>query len=166
MVLKKASGEKCDSTKALFCAGHECQAYTTLFLLALNKMSKKYNPSDADDAPPPAYQEVVDPPFNPNFSPSSSSQPSAPQPPHTPDINHNQQSQSLYPQIPSSPVTFPQPQHYQPQQQQIVRQQQGGYQAIEIPYNANSDLLRERRRRHALERRKFPLAAIFFLFGW
>jgi hypothetical protein len=134
-------------------------------------MSKKYNPSDADDNPPPAYQEVVDPPFNPNFP--SSSQQSTPQPPHTPDVNHHYQQQQLYPQIPtmpSPPISFPQPQHYQQQQQQqqIQPHQQHGnnqvrYQAIEIPQN---NLLRERRRRHTMESRKFPLAAIFFLFGW
>lgn len=135
-------------------------------------MSKKCNPSDADDAPP-AYQETADPPFNPNFISS---------PPHTPDINTQQRgqpSQSLYPRIPSNPPTpsapilFPQPHHYQTQPQQQPQQQQHQqhinqirYQAIQIPYNVTNDLLRERRRRQSVERRRFPLGAIFFLFGW
>lgn len=136
-------------------------------------MNKKYNPSDADEAPP-AYQETADPPFNPNFAPSHS-----PSPPHTPDINTQQRgqpSQSLYPQIPSNPSTpsapilFPQPQHYQQQPQHPQHPQQHPnqvrYQAIQIPYNVTNDLLRERRRRQSVERRRFPLGAIFFLFGW
>ena len=137
-------------------------------------MSKKHNPSDADEIPPPAYQESADPPFNPNFREPRQS------PPHTPAIQQGEASQSLYPQLPS-PTVFPQPQHYQQQQQsqyhlhqqpqyhtQQSQQQpnQVRYQAIEIPYNITTEILRDRRRRHAIERRKFPLAAIFFLFGW
>lgn len=145
-------------------------------------MSKhnNYNPPDADDAPPPAYQEVATPPFNPNYVSHSHS------PPHTPDISYQQQaaegSQTLYPQIPVTPVEFPQPHHYTPpttsQQPQYhmpqapSQQQQYGslpqaqryqpiYQTIDIPYTATTS-----QRRDTDNRRKFPLAAIFFLFGW
>lgn len=140
-------------------------------------MGKPQNTPDVDDdsAPPPAYQET--PPFNPNFTQqgSSTTYQSPPfnpnynnnqhyhSPPHTPDINqqHQQQSQSLYPQIPISPPPT-QTQHvYQPQQQQAR------YQTIELPYPSTTPNVTDRmRRRQIEERRKFPLAAIFFLFGW
>lgn len=142
-------------------------------------MSKqnRYNPPDVDDTPPPAYQEVATPPFNPNYVTNSHS------PPHTPDINYQapEGSQSLYPQIPIAPIVFPQPQHYtseqppsqpQLQQQHYISQQpqpqsqpqryQPRYQTIEIPYTATTN----RRNRRDNDRRRFPLAAVFFLFGW
>lgn len=142
-------------------------------------MSKQYSTPDVDDAPPPAYQELA-PPFNPNYqAPSSPSFNPHYNPPHTPE-DRPEGSIRLYPQIPvpsppsPSPMLFPQPQHYHPQQQhqqyqpqqQPPRQQyfpqQARYQTIEIPYSVSTNA----RIRRNNERRKFPLAAIFFLFGW
>ncbi|KAG2195009.1 hypothetical protein INT47_005609 [Mucor saturninus] len=126
------------------------------------------NASDADDVPPPAYQEVATPPFNPNFVSHAHS------PPHTPELHYQHHppegSQTLYPQIPTSTPVFPQPHHYtSPPQQPIAphmyspspqpQRYQPRYQTIDIPYTANVNT----RRTHD---RKFPLAAIFFLFGW
>ncbi|CAO3633939.1 unnamed protein product [Mucor fragilis] len=139
-------------------------------------MGKPQNTPDADDdvsTPPPAYQET--PPFNPHyhqqqqqqqdgpsstyqsppFNPNYSQQHHHNSPPHTPDIN-----QSLYPQVPSSPPPSQQP--YQP-----LPAHQARYQTIELPYPSTTPNVTPRMiRRQIEERRKFPLAAIFFLFGW
>lgn len=151
--------------------------YLFSFFIETESMGKPQNTPDVDDysAPPPAYQET--PPFNPNFPQQGSSTtfqspPFNPNynnnqhhhsPPHTPDINqqHQQQGQTLYPQIPISPPPT-QTQHvYQPQQHQAR------YQTIELPYPSTTPNVTDRmRRRQIEERRKFPLAAIFFLFGW
>ncbi|KAI8062762.1 uncharacterized protein B0P05DRAFT_477061 [Gilbertella persicaria] len=119
-------------------------------------MSKQhYNTSDVDqEAPPPAYQET--PPFNPNYTSSSSqSPPFNPhyQTPHTPETH--QAIQPLYPQMPM-PQSMPMP---QPMPVPQVR-----YQTIDIPYSESTVSVRHQRQ--LAERRKFPLAAIFFLFGW
>lgn len=160
-------------------------------------MSKQhvYNSADVDeDVPPPAYQETVDPPFNPNYRPSAPASSSSAyvhhSPPHTPDTSRYNTSgeasggQTLYPQIPSSPplptsppphLLYPQYPNYTqllPVQQQPIRQpppppppRQNGsnyvtYRTIEIPYTLTTD------RRRRVEHRRFPLGAVFFLFGW
>ncbi|KAI8642779.1 hypothetical protein BD408DRAFT_415923 [Parasitella parasitica] len=143
-------------------------------------MGKPQNTPDVDDdsAPPPAYQEI--PPFNPNYQQqqngsSSTYQPSPfnlhydhhHSPAHTPDIHHQQQHQGqpLYPQIPpSSPPLAATQQFYQP-----LPPRQARYQTIELPFPATTTpptVTHRARRRQINERRKFPLAAIFFLFGW
>lgn len=117
----------------------------------MSKQQPQYNTPDADDSPPPAYQET--PPFNPHYTNGSSSQQQqyssaaytsppfnphyvAHSPPHTPDPT-TPSAPNLYPQIPSQPQ----------------------YQTIQIPYTVVTS-------RRVTERRGFPLAAIFFLFGW
>ncbi|KAI8879512.1 hypothetical protein K501DRAFT_325461 [Backusella circina FSU 941] len=97
----------------------------------------KTNTSDLEDQPP-SYQEAV-PPFNPQYE-----QPSAP---------------SLYPQQPS-PMQMPTP--VISTQAQYSAQGGGGYQTIQMPATP----LRVRRRMQLEERRKFPLGALFFLFGF
>ncbi|KAI8979577.1 hypothetical protein BDF20DRAFT_819905 [Mycotypha africana] len=112
-----------------------------------------HNTSDVDDSPPPAYEEA--PAFNPNY-PAQSSSIAYPSP-------HFNSHYNLYPQAPpSGPVSHVQYQrhNYHPQQQQYHT-----YQAIEIPYpvgySNQQALLRLRE-----ENRRFPLAALLFLFGW
>jgi hypothetical protein len=145
------------------------------------------NPPDVDEAPPPAYQEtvVVPPPFNPHYNPQRQHL----SPPHTPDINPiysaegSGSGQTLYPQIPSSPPLPTSPgiyphQHYQnrlyphppqpptppqpprPPQSPSRHYHEVSYRTIEIPYTLTTD------RRRRVEHRRFPMAAIFFLFGW
>lgn len=152
------------------------------------------NTADVDESfPPPAYQES--PPFNPNYANQQSSSsntfqtppfnPSyaavaARSPPHTPDNKpqqeqqpHQQGTRSLYPEIPVSTTSASPspPAKYHPQQvtslpQPMPQPQPVRYQTIEIPYPENT-IVNQRRRRGLLnERRKFPLAAFFFLFGW
>ncbi|CEP10146.1 hypothetical protein [Parasitella parasitica] len=144
-------------------------------------MGKPQNIPDAEDdsTPPPAYQET--PPFNPNYHQqqdgSSSNYQSPPfnpnynhhhSVPHTPDIHHHQQQhqgQPLYPQIPPSPPPLVATQRFH----QPLPPQQARYQTIELPFPATTTppvVTHRIRRRQIEERRKFPLAAIFFLFGW
>jgi hypothetical protein len=151
-----------------------------------NSNKNQYNTPDVDDEsfPPPAYQEA--PPFNPNYANQQSSSntfqsppfnPSyaavaARPPPHTLDNQPEQQqgTRSLYPQIPVTSVSPPPAKYHQqamPQPQPSMPQPQPvRYQTIEIPYPENTIVNQQRRRRQLNERRKFPLAAFFFLFGW
>ncbi|KAI7903609.1 uncharacterized protein BX663DRAFT_507077 [Cokeromyces recurvatus] len=102
-----------------------------------NKPQNKLNTADIDEGePPPSYQEIT--PTNHHYQSSSSNY----------YQYNNQTSQSIYPQVPS------------PLPQQQIR-----YQTIEIPYTIRvNEQIRQRHRIY--ESRRFPLAAIFFLFGW
>ncbi|OBZ87272.1 hypothetical protein A0J61_04675 [Choanephora cucurbitarum] len=103
-------------------------------------MSKAYynnnNTSDVDQEAPPPAYQET-PPFNPNY-----------QPPF-----HPSSSQPLYPQIPSAP-------------QLVTPNTQVRYQTIEMPSAEPVQISTQRRHQLIAEHRKFPLAAIFFLFGW
>jgi hypothetical protein len=97
----------------------------------------KSNTADLEDQPP-SYQEAV-PPYNPQYA-----QASAPQAP-------------LYPQPPPMQMPTPPPvvsTHHS-------SNQASGYQTIQMPTTP----LRVRRQVQLEERRKFPLGALFFLFG-
>ncbi|KAI8364640.1 uncharacterized protein BYT42DRAFT_589912 [Radiomyces spectabilis] len=158
-------------------------------------MSKKgRNPPDADERdPPPSYTESENiSAYNPNFVSSSSypqntpsHPPSSPQqqylpPPSAPLSPHAQPL--LYPEIPQSPSPQPfQPQPYntpshQYQSSPNVRYSSvppqpyppQNYQTIPMPstpygrHEARPLLVR----RPSENERRFPLAALFFLFGW
>ncbi|KAI9484162.1 MAG: hypothetical protein EXX96DRAFT_561132 [Benjaminiella poitrasii] len=139
-------------------------------------MSNKYhkvNTPDADEAPPPAYQEI--PSVNPNYD--NQSQTLLFSPNHYHQHNAEASHQSIYPQIPSplpqqQQLQYPQPQtqtQLQPQSQTQQQQQQHyvRYQTIEIPYTETVRINEQMRQRRLMnESRRFPLAAIFFLFGW
>ncbi|KAI8879100.1 hypothetical protein K501DRAFT_336302 [Backusella circina FSU 941] len=151
-----------------------------------------WNIPDADDSPPPAY-EASAPPFNPSFmehppSSSSNSHPHyiEPTPIHqhttvntntmaSPILNnssnsiHNNNSNNnphtynpLYPQIPTTqhhrplyhPIQMPMPQAPPPRQYQPT-----SYHTMPIPV-AYTTHIQDR------QRRGFPLAALFFLFGF
>jgi hypothetical protein len=146
----------------------------------MSNTKKQYNTPDVDDEnfPPPAYQET--PPFNPNYQPSSSNTFESPpfnpsyaavaarSPPHTQD-NHLPElagTRPLYPQIPTTTITTTSPPPAKQQPRSMPHPQPARYQTIEIPYPENTVVNHQIRQRQLNERRKFPLAAFFFLFGW
>ncbi|KAI8144514.1 hypothetical protein BJV82DRAFT_667716 [Fennellomyces sp. T-0311] len=155
-------------------------------------MSKAHNPPDHDEAPPPPYAESENTAYNPAFmnspdqqsstltrpySPHSSAADASPFIPSAPPLS-GQASTGLYPEAPPPPD----PQYYQQQQyhQQQYHQQQYHqhqyyhqqatqanppiryqYQSINMPQQPVI-----RRRMVDSSERGFPIAALFFLFGW
>lgn len=111
--------------------------YFSIIMNNNKKQPSRNNVSDVDELPPPPYEEISSPPFNPNYLPQSSH----PSPPSS--------SQRIYPQVPVQPSSQP------------VYPQQVRYQTIELPMPVQAT-----QRRRMMERRQFPIAAIFFLFGW
>jgi hypothetical protein len=146
-----------------------------LFYTSMSKSNNiNWNIPDADDSPPPAY-EASAPPFNPNFiehPPSSSSHPHyiEPTPIHqnttvntTPPLsppNTNPHTYNpLYPQIPATQHNRPlYVQMPMPQSPPLRQYQPTSYHTMPTPvaYTVHTQ---------SRQRRGFPLAALFFLFG-
>ncbi|KAF7725534.1 hypothetical protein EC973_009564 [Apophysomyces ossiformis] len=127
------------------------------------------NPPDCDErVPPPPYTESENTAYNPAYLHSNRATPSYPSystQTHEPSAPPSpQQHQSLYPQLPSpSQRHIPQS---PPTQAQVSPHQYSTYQTVLIPDNTYYRIRQQPLILRDFDDRRFPMAALFFLFGW
>ncbi|KAG0163646.1 hypothetical protein DFQ30_011239 [Apophysomyces sp. BC1015] len=119
------------------------------------------NPPDCDERmPPPPYCESENSAYNPSYLHSSRVTPlypSYPAQPLEPSAPPSPQQATLYPQLPS-----PQPHSPPP----LPPQNYTRYQTVVMPDNTYYRIRQQPLILRNFDDRRFPMAALFFLFGW